>query len=66
MFNVSKVVINKLKEKARELLLNKAKTNSNDLFLLNFKNYDKYITIPILSNLEPSIFIKPFRFWKFL
>lgn len=49
MINVSKVVLDKLKEKAKEHLLNKGKKNSNAMFLLNFKNNDKYITVPAIS-----------------
>ena len=48
MINISEVTLNKLKEKAKEHLLKKIKKNSNDIFLLNLQNNDKYITVPIL------------------
>ena len=66
MMNVSKVILDKLKEKAKEHLLKKGKPNSNAMFLLNFKNYDKYITIPVISNSKPSKLTIPFRFFIIL
>ena len=41
-------MLNKLKDKAKEHLLKKTKKNSNDMFLLNLKNNEKFITVPIL------------------
>ena len=48
MINATSIILNKLKEKAKEYLLKKVKKNSNDIFLLNFKNNEKYINVPVL------------------
>ena len=46
-------MVQKLKEKAKEHLLKKIKKNANDMFLLNFQNNDKCITVPILEQNNP-------------